>query len=312
MSTFTVLSGRGDNAILNADPSIFITNYLDELSIEMSVTVITANYTILDTDGVRQLNVDSTNGNIIVTLPIVANNINRRLFIFVSVQGGKVSVDGNGVETINGIVSIALQNQYDYIELIGTVTGWIVTDSRITYDTGWLTNSDWTNRHLGSVTMTYVNLVGVFIFGETITDLVTGATGIIQSDAAGVLILKNVAGIFGAGNGLQGNSSGTTADVNAVPKNVDSSIFHEFDYNISSISTQLVISSDGTENNSLVHGVASTIGAFYGWTIYQIDSNNFKIQTGAGGIYFNEDTVGGNLLLAAQDWFYKIRIIMEI
>lgn len=68
----------------------------------------------------------------------------------------------------------------------------------------------------GAVVVTYDNLaVGVFAFGETVTDTITGATGVVVSDnGADTLILKDVTGDFNDNDTLEGGTSGTTADVN--------------------------------------------------------------------------------------------------
>jgi len=68
--------------------------------------------------------------------------------------------------------------------------------------------------------VTYDNLlVSTFIVGETITGATSTATGIVVTDAASVLTLKNVSGIFVNDEEIEGGTSSATADVNGTPVN---------------------------------------------------------------------------------------------
>ena len=172
----------------------------------------TADYTILDSDNLRNILVDSRAGDVVITLPTLADNLEREIFIKVPYVGGKITVDGEGAETIDGETSIFLQGQHDFILVKATTAEWIVLSIRQTYNTGWINCSDWTNRHLGSATVNYNNLSGTFTVGEEIEEATSGNTGVIQSDTGSVLILKNVTGtgVFTNGRTLTGATSGAT------------------------------------------------------------------------------------------------------
>ncbi len=67
----------------------------------------------------------------------------------------------------------------------------------------------------GATTLTYDNLaVNIFAFGETVTDNVTGATGVVvSSNSIDTLILKDVTGSFNDNDDIVGGTSGSTADM---------------------------------------------------------------------------------------------------
>jgi hypothetical protein len=94
------------------------------------------------------------------------------------------------------------------------------------------------------------------------------------------------------------------------PKNVDSNVTHNMNANLSELLVKILISEDGTDNNSrevVVAGEDPGGSDEYGLTIFQVDKNNVKIQTGAQGIQtVNDDgTVG---VLDNEDWYYKIAV----
>jgi len=94
--------------------------------------------------------------------------------------------------------------------------------------------------------------------------------------------------------------------------NVDSNVAHNLDGNLSELIVKVLVSSDGTDNNSFEIGIAPfTIGATaYGIGIYQVDENNIKVQTMTSGIYYVLDN-GFGLVIDIQNWYYKI-VVMKI
>ncbi|MHA1302131.1 MAG: hypothetical protein ACTSPI_00315 [Candidatus Heimdallarchaeaceae archaeon] len=83
-----------------------------------------ANYTILDTDRNPIILVDSTSGDITITLPTLATNQNKMIWIVKLVAANNVIIDGEGGETINGVASYTLVNQYEVLKIIGTTSTW--------------------------------------------------------------------------------------------------------------------------------------------------------------------------------------------
>lgn len=193
----------GDDLIVGDD--LMVTDDADiggDLTVAGTITgnvfktslAVTADYIIPDNTFYDLYLADPRTGDITFTLPTLADNLNRVITVKVSHLGGLVELDGEGAETIDGETTVNLLNQYDYIKVIASATEWHIVKMISSYDTGWINRSDWTNVHLGSVELTYNNLVGVFIVGEEITEAISGNTGIIQEDAGAVLTLKNVTG----------------------------------------------------------------------------------------------------------------------
>jgi len=90
----------------------------------------------------------------------------------------------------------------------------------------------------------------------------------------------------------------------------DSNFFHGLNAPLSDLLVKVLISTDGTDANSFEVTDASiqdTGGNAYGATIYNIDNNNIKVQTSANGITYVDDN-GVTQAIAAQDWYYKIKV----
>jgi len=86
----------------------------------------TADYTILDDDNYTHFigNIAST-GTLTFTLPTAADNENRIItFINGAASGGKVVVDGEGAETVNGLSSLGMWNQYEKAAVLCDGTEW--------------------------------------------------------------------------------------------------------------------------------------------------------------------------------------------
>jgi hypothetical protein len=88
-----------------------------------------ANYTITDDDGYCLIAVTTGASDRTVTLPTAADN-NGRLLVVMKVDSGagKVTIDGEGSETINGNTSVYLREQYETITLISETDEWFSLD----------------------------------------------------------------------------------------------------------------------------------------------------------------------------------------
>lgn len=98
----------------------------------------------------------------------------------------------------------------------------------------------------------------------------------------------------------------------ATPKNTDSNIAHNLNANLSELIVKLFVSTDGTDNNSFEVQVvdlrySSTGSLIYGYSIFQVDSNNLLLHTGSSGIRYVEDT-GGTGILDTDDYYYKVKV----
>jgi hypothetical protein len=100
----------------------------------------TANYTIVDDDAdVFEVTTSTTDRTI--TLPTLADNAGRVIRVIkVDDASGKVILDGEGAETIDGETTIDIDSQYDYAVVFGGTSSWILMDY---YDHGSNTNGFW-------------------------------------------------------------------------------------------------------------------------------------------------------------------------
>jgi hypothetical protein len=99
-----------------------------------------------------------------LTLPPAADMAGREITIKkTDSDSGIVTIDGNGAETIDGEATKGLYTQYSYMKLMSDGAGWsVVSFYHAPYDTGWVSNSDWTNAEL----------VATHNFGANLSDLI--------------------------------------------------------------------------------------------------------------------------------------------
>lgn len=92
-------------------------------------TVLSANYTVLDNDGYRHIQVSTGASNRTITLPTAADNGDRMITIVKTDSGvGTVIVDGEGAETIDGATTITISAQYASVTLVCNGTAWLSTN----------------------------------------------------------------------------------------------------------------------------------------------------------------------------------------
>lgn len=86
-----------------------------------------ADYTILDNDGVRTFVYTAGAANRTLTLPTLADNLGRSVVVHKTDAGaGNIIIDGEGAETINGAATLTLFDRYEAVELLATATEWII------------------------------------------------------------------------------------------------------------------------------------------------------------------------------------------
>lgn len=91
------------------------------------ITKTNTDYAILDNDGYSTIAFSTGNTNRTCTLPTAADNAGRYLIIMKTDSGtGKVTIDGEGAETINGVASVDMELQYTALHLKCTGSGWII------------------------------------------------------------------------------------------------------------------------------------------------------------------------------------------
>jgi hypothetical protein len=105
-----------------------------------------ADYTITGRDDARVLYVTTGATDRTITLPAGANMLTGDEVEVHKVDSGagKVTVSRSGSDTIEGKTSYSLPSQYNVICLRWTGSYWSVVQLKANFDTGWISNSDWT------------------------------------------------------------------------------------------------------------------------------------------------------------------------
>jgi hypothetical protein len=120
-----------------------------------------ADYTVLDNDGIAELGVTAAS-DVTITLPTAADNANRVLTVKkVDSGSGKVIVDGESAETIDGETTYSLYVQYDAITLLCTGSAWLIVNKNLVINgrhrfetmTNFSSNNTWI-PYYGSQTVT--------------------------------------------------------------------------------------------------------------------------------------------------------------
>ncbi len=147
-------------------------------------------------------------------------------------------------------------------------------------------------------------------------DLATAASDFLVASGAGVFVKKTLAEakailLPSYDTGWISRSDWTNVHMGSnVAKDVDSELTHGLNAPLSDLLVKVLISTDGTDNNSFeVEGVITIPGVvrYYGYNIDQVDSDGILIQTGEHGITYL-DVAGEQVSIAAQDWYYKIKV----
>lgn len=95
--------------------------------IQRTYSAKSADYVILDDDGIEVVNMTTSSSDKTVTLPDAVDNPHRILTIKKADSGsGIVTVARAGSDTIDGATSFILKAQYDAIRLISTSGGWAI------------------------------------------------------------------------------------------------------------------------------------------------------------------------------------------
>jgi len=112
--------------------------------------------------------------------------------------------------------------------------------------------------------------------------------------------------------GGAGVADWTAVNLGNDPTDPADNLTHSLNSPLSELFVRILLSTDGTDNNSFetivntrwYTGATTLVG---GITIYQVDNNNIKIQTGSNGIVSLTNT-GASLVIDTQNWYYKIKI----
>ena len=89
-------------------------------------------------------------------------------------------------------------------------------------------------------------------------------------------------------------------------KNTDSNIHHYINQSITNLLVKVLISPDGTDGNSIeISNTSKHPGG--GYTIYQVDYANLKVQTNSNGIPITADD-GSVTVIDTEDWYYRVKV----
>lgn len=182
-------------------------------------SVASANYTVTDTDGYSHIHVTTGASTRTVTLPTAADNAGRRLCIKkVDSGAGKVTVDGESSETIDGYTSVDIALQNDAVDIVCNGTGWYYAGPHYQSfaDTTTVPTGAGTSPSTGGVYAVRIgNVVTVRVAGATGTGSPTGIvtwSAILPAWARPATTVDNIVSLSASGDYLflmEINSSGT-------------------------------------------------------------------------------------------------------
>ena len=279
-------------------------------SATLSIKYATGDYTILDDDGYDIVMVDSRGGNVTITLPTLAANQSRQITVIAQYLGGQITVDGEGAETVDGIAASVLQSKDDFVTVLGTTTEWKVLSCKQSIDTGWINNSDLTNRILGMSRITYDGASGTLIIGEVLTEATSNNTWILVAQDATTLWCKNATGTGVATNDrvITGATSAATVVVNGNSINANADLIHNFGRGVMDLRWEFAFNDSASDTNCFNAKIAYQSGnAEHGEIAQQIDTNTIRFQTGEyyAFMYFN---TSGNWIGYNTNGYHKIRV----
>lgn len=126
---------------------------------QVSTSAKSADYTVLDTDGIRTILMTTSTVDRTVTLPTAADNANRIITVKkVDSAVNKCTIDGEGAETIDGSTTLDLYSQNDYVTVQSDGTGWHIISHRrqVREETKILSADVTTNTTVSDLTFTLV------------------------------------------------------------------------------------------------------------------------------------------------------------
>jgi hypothetical protein len=121
--TYKIVRSYNDADLMNALISATSTAEveIDDTDSPYTITDISEDNIIVDTSG----------GDVDITMPTLADNEGRIIKIFHETDGNDLNVDGEGAETIEGLTDIDLPKAGDYLILRGSVNEWKIISENI-------------------------------------------------------------------------------------------------------------------------------------------------------------------------------------
>jgi len=104
-----------------------IPSWAANVAVPLTVSTKSADYTILDGDGIGTILVDDTASDRTITLPTASANTDRSIYIKnTSTDKGKVIVEGEGSEEIDGALNVDLDFKNAFINVVCDGSAWYI------------------------------------------------------------------------------------------------------------------------------------------------------------------------------------------
>ena len=317
----------GEGTVFNADEFNTFRQYFAQ-------STIVSNLTISDTDYLGSILVGhtSTTALVTVTLPTVADNIERRIRIQ-NTGTGLTKIDGEGAETISlfgtALSQVYLLTEDDYVELVSEGTEWKVEHCYISMITNMLNKADWTDTYGGSA-FTYdnksaaVDLTGQHIQiadGGSLQKAVilydSGGTG-----ASGTMYVYYITdrttslGVWTNNQTCTCGSGGYTFDVNEVSgssKDINYDLHHRLGIDFKYIKFHSFWNATDSYTGALdVSDRSNASTSSYGIDNYQIDTNSIRRYYGASGFAIIQNGAGGSYqIIDGEDSYIDYQFIIQ-
>lgn len=282
-------------------------------ALQTNVNQITLDYTIMDNDtyGAIMCNYTSTSKSIKVTLPTLADNQGRLIYIK-NIANGLTVVEPEGSELIDNSTYQNLYSDFDNIEIIAGSTSWLITKMNSIMKTGLYNRTDFSNVKLGNIVINTTGVLTNYVLGEIISSTAS-VTGKILEKGSTYLILYDVTGIgnFTTSQLLTGANSGqNTAIAQIATININTDITHKFNTNIDRLQALIILSSNSTYTNSFI--INFSVGdSNYGLGLFQNNMNSLYVWTASGGVNYIPIT-GGAAFTIDTETYYTECIVKKI
>jgi len=279
--------------------------------------------TIQDTDTYTDYLIPHTtaNGFVLRNLPTLSANINKR-YKFKNTGNGItkiVSEEGSNIIFQNNFLSdVSILMMGDFVEILGTSSGWFVEHANINMITNWINTNEWRTRRFGSA-FTYDNKSnsGVSWTGQHITEATSNQKTIVLYDeqlsgTTGKLHVYNITdsstglGFWTNNRVITAGADGATMDVNETTGT--SKIINNYIRVDPSIAG--LIEPEMTVNTTASFTNSNKVGFYSAQTSNDIcsgfiDSSNLFIASGNGG-FTVIDYASGNRVFTTGDYFYNL------
>jgi len=121
------LAGNGTSA-----PDKTIQQLANESNSIKTVATGDSPYTIADSDAYSIYSVDTSGGDVTITLPTLADNQGKKIKIVHTIAGNTLTVDGEGAETLGGeVATIELTKINDMLEVQGVSSTWAILNMKV-------------------------------------------------------------------------------------------------------------------------------------------------------------------------------------